>query len=204
MFFPNICNEELSYRKLLSEQDGSFDYIYKVYVDSFPEDERRTKEQFIEEMLNPQANVGVISYKGEDIGLFVFWDLEEFIYGGHLAIDAAQRGKQIGDKFLKELLRQLPKPMVIEVEKPETEIAKRRIAFYQRLGIHLCENENYFQPIYRESGQTVPLYLMEAPAQTTELKNDAVLLLTTKFETIKQQLYDIVYKGCKYDTFPLK
>ncbi|MBR7146301.1 MAG: GNAT family N-acetyltransferase, partial [Oscillospiraceae bacterium] len=44
------------------------------------------------------------------------------------------RGSGIGSELLDELIGTLPHPICLEVEPPETEIAKRRIAFYERNG----------------------------------------------------------------------
>jgi hypothetical protein len=55
---------------------------------------------------------------------------------------------------------------VLEVEPPEDEIKKRRIAFYERCGFHLSKEE-YYQPPYQEGGEPVRLMLMSYPEPIT-------------------------------------
>lgn len=49
--------------------------------------------------------------------------------------------------------------VLIEVEKPETEEARRRIAFYEKNGFRMREDINYVQPPYsaEQSGEEMML-----------------------------------------------
>lgn len=198
--------EGIGYRPILSEHDPDFDFLYDVYQQAFPPEERRNREQLIEEMGQPEVCVGLITYQGERAGFFIYWELEDFIYGGHFAIHEALRGKGIGALFLSQFLRWAAKPVIIEVEPPESKIAKRRIAFYEQLGLKLFPCD-YRQPAYDAEKEPVPLYLMEAAAHTDRrttsgqeapqvlIPGDA--LLPWQYEQVKQNLYEYVYAGCK-------
>ena len=49
--------------------------------------------------------------------------------------------------------------ILLEAEPPLTEIARRRIGFYERAGFEIIDAD-YIQPPYEETGRGVPLYLM--------------------------------------------
>ncbi len=194
--------EGIGYRPVLSEHDPDFDFLYDVYQEAFPPAERRNREQLIEEMGQPEVCVGLITYEGERAGFFIYWELEDFIYGGHFAIHEDLRGKGIGALFLSQFLRWAAKPVIIEVEPPENKIARRRIAFYEQLGLKLFPCD-YKQPAYAPDKDAVPLYLMEAAAHTdlratngrkapqVLIPDDA--LLPWRYEQVKQSLYEYVY-----------
>ena len=107
---------------------------------------------------------------------------------------------------MSQFLRWAPKPVIIEVEPPANRTAKRRIAFYEKLGLKLFPCD-YVQPAYDPDKATVPLYLMEAAAHTDRRATDAqeapqVLipddaLLPWQYEQVKKSLYEYVYAGCK-------
>ncbi|MDE6308047.1 MAG: GNAT family N-acetyltransferase [Bacteroidales bacterium] len=198
--------EGIGYRPILSEHDPDFDFLYEIYTEAFPPEERRSREQLIEEMGQPEVCVGLITYEGERAGFFIYWELEDFIYGGHFAIHEDLRGDGIGTSFLSQFLRWAPKPVIIEVEPPTNRTAKRRIAFYEKLGLKLFPCD-YVQPAYDPDKDAVPLYLMEAAAHTDRRAADAqeapeVLipddaLLPWQYEQVKKNLYEYVYADCK-------
>lgn len=185
----------VSFRPVLSEHDPDFDFLYEVYQQSFPEDERRNREQLLEEMGQTEACVGLISYQGERAGLFIYWELEDFIYLGHFAIHEDFRGDGIGALFLSQILRWASLPVVLEVEHPTNKISKRRIAFYERLGLKLFEC-NYYQPSYQKGQPPVPLYLMSAPAHTTGYNEGTEYILPEQYNEVVDAMYEYVYEGC--------
>ena len=109
-------------------------------------------------------------------------DLGEFIYVKHLAIDPVKRGKKRGSEVLQSFVKKIGKPVVLEVERPESPDKERRIAFYQRNGFKLS-TKPYIQPAYEPGQMTVPLYLMEYGGN----------LLETNFSMVKDKIYRMVY-----------
>ena len=73
-------------------------------------------------------------------------------------------------------------PMVLEVELPETEMAQRRIGFYQRLGFILNEFP-YWQPSMQEGQPSIPLKIMSWPKALSQ----------EQFTPWQQQIYQDVY-----------
>ena len=55
------------------------------------------------------------------------------------------------------------KPLVLEVELPETSTeAERRVRFYERCGLTAHEDFPYWQPPYRQDLPEVPMMLMSS------------------------------------------
>lgn len=60
------------------------------------------------------------------------------------------------------------RPVILEAEPPElNETARRRVAFYERLGYKLNPHE-YYQPPYKLGGKPLRLVIMSAPNALSE------------------------------------
>ncbi len=115
------------------------------------------------------------------------WDLEIALFVEHFAISKIDRGLGIGSGMMNTYLRQIEKPVIIEVEEDHSDLGKRRIAFYQRLGFFLSEF-GYDQPIVRgDKGRIIPLRLMTYPKP----------LLKEMFLKFEKQVFTRIYQSDK-------
>ena len=64
------------------------------------------------------------------------------------------------DQMLDALLARFDKPACLEAELPETELAARRIGFYERHGFTVNADYPYFQPALTPGGSPIPLHLL--------------------------------------------
>lgn len=161
---------------------SEFQKIWKIYEESFPKSERRNLALQKEVLKNPRYHLRPL-YEGKLlIGFLATWGLNEFIFIEHYAIDKKYRAQGYGKKFLRNFLKSTDKSIILEVEKPETMIAKKRILFYKKLHFH-CNPFDYVQPPYEENQEPVPLLLMTYP---DPISQDA-------FKNIKNKLYQEVY-----------
>ena len=83
----------------------------------------------------------------------------------HFAIDPRCRGQQLGSRALTAFLSQ-PGKVVLEIDPPTTDIARRRQRFYTRLGFCHCP-QSHTHPAYHTQFAPHPLVLMAAPAPLT-------------------------------------
>ena len=130
----------ITIRRVQDEED--LWYAERLYLSSFPEDERRDISDWIAYTWSkPEFRNNIIEYSGSKVGFISFWDLGDFIYVEHFATDSAVRGKGLGGMAVETLCRTAEKPVVLEVELPVDDISRRRIAFYERHGFKLCERK---------------------------------------------------------------
>jgi len=167
----------------LEEKD--FERIYDLMKASFQEEETRSYENGIKQMQNINYRILTVRNKDDDIiGFIADWDLGSFIFLEHFAVDAKYRGLGIGSAMLEAYLEQVNKTVVLEVEDYDTEIEKRRIGFYQRMGFHLSEF-GYFQPILRgDTDKEIPLRIMSFPEKLTK----------KGFAEFKNEVFSKIYK----------
>ena len=156
-----------------------FDGVYAIMEQSFPTDERRPYDEQ-KSLLDNMAYSIYIS--GEKNAFIAGWEFDDFIFIEHFAVDSACRNTGLGSRMLTEFLKNQQKTVCLEVELPDTEIAKRRIGFYERNGFFLNEYE-YFQPPISKGKKIVPLMIMTSKEKVSQ----------GTFENIRNILYKEVY-----------
>ena len=162
---------------------AQFEEFYSLMKASFPKSERRTKKAF-KELCESEDRYKIYAlFKENSLCAFLtVWEFEDFTFGDHFAVSPALRSGGIGTKMLSKLKENCHLPFIIEVELPETEIARRRIGFYERNGLRLCDFD-YILPAMQKGCESVPMKIMAYPAALTQ----------KEFEPIKEELYKIVY-----------
>ena len=141
---------------LLEKQD--FSDIYELLEASFPHSEFREREA--QAALFDKAPYRVYGLReGEKLlALCALWDLPGWRYLEHLAVAPEARNCGLGGRFLDGLTAD--RPCVLDVELPETDLARRRIGFYRRCGALLTPYwDRAFQGLFR-------LLVLPAPASS--------------------------------------
>ena len=150
-------------------RNDEFDQVYRIMEASFPVDERRPFDEQRALLEDPAYQIYVCKAPGsEDIAAFVaVWEFESVAFLEHFAVAPQCRNGGLGAKVLKELVEQTGKTVCLEAELPETEIAARRIAFYERNGLFLNPYP-YLQPPISEGCNAVPLQIMTSGRPVSE------------------------------------
>ena len=151
----------MKYTRIKNTKHPLFTKVWSLYKKSFPPEERRQLRAQIKIMDNPLYHFEIIVNDNEFIGFIMWWSFERIRYIEHLATLPRLRSKGYGQHILKRFTSEST-PILLEVEQPDTEINKRRICFYQRMGFIINEYE-YKQPPHKKHGNYVPLILMTYP-----------------------------------------
>ncbi len=164
-------------KKLKKSEFGKF---YSIMEEAFPSDERRSEK--CQKELFDEKCYGVVS--NLEVSVFIaYWDFEKYVYIEHFASEASKRGNGEGGNFLDCFLEKIEKPVVLEVEPPNTEMAARRIKFYERHGFNF-NSYFYMQPAYEEGKSPIELKIMTYPEKISK----------HEFETIRDKIHKKVYK----------
>ena len=165
--------------------EADFDQMFSLMERSFPEDERRDYNGQRELLAEPAYNL-YAKRSPEDAALQAFlalWELGDMVYIEHFAVDPDCRNGGLGGKILQKVIEDTDMRICLEVELPETEMAARRIGFYERNGFVMNPFE-YMQPAMGEDRHAIPLRIMSYPKR----------LLADEFETMRDVLYCHVYR----------
>ena len=158
---------------------------------AFPADERRDDAQQ-REYTDRKAEFAAYALTDGDepIGILTCWHFcggksENFVYVEHLAVAPSKRNGGYGAEILRSLKERHKGIIVLEVELPQDEMSRRRIAFYERNGFELCRLP-YLQPPYRPENTPLPMHLMfygtASPAP----------LFNTIRDTIHRHVYGVI------------
>lgn len=173
-------------RSIKNNQNENLDFIRSVYEKSFPCDERREFDLVIGLIEHqPNFHLLLIENDGIPVGILSYWIWDGLAYVEHFAIDSRVRGGGLGAQALQQLIEQLRLPIILEVEKPEDELSRRRISFYRRLGFTLWPEHHYIQPAYDPGKQALPLLLMTHGLEKFDDK---------QFKQARRLIYSDVYR----------
>ncbi len=129
--------------RITSCDDASFPKLIEVFEASFPENERRPLHWF-KELVEAEPRFHCMAYSD---ALLCYWHFGSFVYVEYLATNPSRRNGGMGTRLMQEFLASVGVPVVLEVEPPESELTKRRVGFYERLGFRLLPDD-YVQPSY--------------------------------------------------------
>lgn len=137
----------------------------RLYNQAFPAEERRpyTDAQHLDSFIKMKGGkFHGIALKDGDlfVGFLTYWTFEKYIYIEHFAITPEKRGRNIGRTLIEQLIKTVGENILLEVERPDTEEAQRRIKFYERLGFRARLDLDYVQPPYAKGLPEVPMILM--------------------------------------------
>lgn len=168
--------------KILELSD--FNQMYHLMKTSFPQDEYRPYAAQKALLDNPAYRV--YAHYDENHALLAFlaiWDFDRFAFLEHFAVKAECRNSGLGGRLLQKLASLLNKPLCLEAELPDNELAQRRIGFYQRNGFRQNPYP-YIQPALAADQHPVPLRIMTFPAPISQ----------QEFINLQATLYQKVYK----------
>lgn len=154
---------DFSFRPYRTTEKHVLSQVRTLMEEAFPPSERRAWKDF-EQLLSSEPRFTLFLLYREDslLGFFTLWDLDFFFYGEHFALFPSRRGSGMGQVFLEKICayaRERQKPLVLEVERPEDELTRRRLEFYLRNSFSLLSRE-YIQPSYALNSPEVPMYLL--------------------------------------------
>ncbi len=145
--------------RIASAKSRHFPQFWKLFEKSFPKDERfslRVQKKLF-------GKKGYCAYAlfvdGKFAGLEAGWQFPKFNFVGFLALEKQFRNKGIGTALLRKETAAAGKLIVLEAEpRQKSAKAKRRIAFYKRLGFKL-NSGHYAIPDYYNK-KAIPMMLM--------------------------------------------
>ncbi|MDR1652098.1 MAG: GNAT family N-acetyltransferase [Prevotellaceae bacterium] len=150
-----------------------------VYEAAFAPEHRRNFEDLLEIARTKRAfNAEIFKHTNELLGFIFYWKFPNFVYVEHFAIAERLRNRGFGGEFFRDFCQATTLPIILEVEKPDSETNKRRIRFYENCGFKISETP-YIQPAYNPKKTPVPMLLMFRGEMDVE----------KSVETIKSEVY---------------
>ena len=167
----------------ISEKD--FEEFYSLMEISFPECERKTKEEFLKLCKANELYKVFAAFEGDTlISFFTVWEFEDFTFGDHFAVLPSYRNRGIGSLILKHIKEISALPLIIEVEYPNEVMAKKRLDFYLRNAFRQ-NSFDYLLPPMQDSFEPLPMLILSYPDIISE----------NEFSEMRNIIYKEVYNG---------
>lgn len=148
--------------RLKNTSDTYFQEAWELYEEAFPPEERRSLLDQQRILKNDNYYFDVFIDGEQFVGFILWWNIGACRYVDHFATSKQLRNKGFGRFILNSFLEENNTPVLLEVELPTSQINKRRIKFYERIGLIL--NPHYYKvPSSEENQPPLQLLLMSYP-----------------------------------------
>lgn len=161
----SLC--DITFLRLTDTRHPFFGEAWRLYLKSFPPQERRRLPTQKKIMDTPPYHFELALEVGSMIGFVLWWGFDDVRYIEHLATFPHLRGKGHGARILKKFIEADDTPVLLEVEPPTDDISRRRVGFYERAGF-VFNDHDYSHPPYKKGGERVRLMIMTYPAAITK------------------------------------
>lgn len=160
--------------RLQSPDAPVFARAMALYALSFPRHEQRESPSQRAIMVRSAYHFGLLCEGDSFVGLLLYWETDAFLYVEHFCMLPERRGRGLGRQALA-LLEQEGKPVILEIDPPQDDIAKRRKRFYERAGF--VENPYpHVHPPYHADCEGHDLVVMSFPRRLSQAEYDAFAL----------------------------
>lgn len=134
-----------------------------IYRQSFPTEELRPIPHTYA-LLRQDSRFHLLMGKEDNfiVSFIIYWQLEHGLYIDYLATHPQYRQRGHARTLLMQVASSSALPAVLEVELPDNDTAKKRIAFYKKCGFYYNGDFPYCMPNYNNEGFT-PMALMSYP-----------------------------------------
>jgi len=137
--------------KDISHKD--FEEAMRIYETSFPSNERQSKNTIEKRIQENLYRMFIGHLKDRIVFMALLYPLKntDFVLLDYMVTHESFRGKGIGAKFIKKILKKIkPNHLIFEVENPKygnnKEQRERRVKFYKRVGAKEMKNVGYILP----------------------------------------------------------
>lgn len=160
-----------------------FDRFYQILSNNFPTKEIKEYNYMKDTFYAGLYQVLTLKDNDQIVGIMSFYQHDDFRFIDYFAIDGSLKGKGMGSEMLQYFINLDDKMVILEVEHPEDEQSKRRIAFYQRNGLYLNDQFEYFVPPVRNLKHRLYFHLMSSKRKINNIE----------FEKYYPQILKMVY-----------
>ena len=155
-------------KQVKTENQELYGFVEELMHTAFPAQERRdTPQQREYSDSNPLFCNNVIVEDGKPVGMISYWDMGDFYYIEHFAINNEIRGKGYGSTILNKFIKSTPKTILLEIDPIIDDISNACLRFYKRCGF--WENPySHTHPSYRDEYQPHHLIVLTTEKQLFE------------------------------------
>ena len=148
---------------LENDKSAFFTEVDRLYESAFPLHEKRDKAAKARAFSHAHYQLQAWFDEQQFIGMIGVWNFRDYSYIEHLAVNPLLRGQGYGKRMLSQFLQQSPQT-ILEIDPLTTEIAHKRLHFYQSLGFQVNPFVHH-HPTYHAGMDDHELIVLSYPHQ---------------------------------------
>jgi len=146
-----------------NDKSALFTQVDSLYESAFPLHEKRNHAAKVRAFNHANYQLQAWFDDAQFVGMIGVWDFGDYSYIEHLAVNDQLRGQGYGKQMLSQFLQQSPQT-ILEIDPLTTEIAHKRLRFYQSLGFQVNHFAHY-HPTYHANIADHELIVLSYPRQ---------------------------------------
>lgn len=161
----------MEFIRIEPDEHERWNSVWDLYEQSFPEAERRKKEDHLLACTDERFFPLSAWDGGKLVGLLFFWEWDNYRYLEYLAVAPELRGQGFGSQILRYLIDS-EHTIILEIDPLANELSVRRLQFYERAGFTLTPYRFVHLPYRLEAQPQELLILSYHKMITKEAHND--------------------------------
>jgi len=149
-----------------SGKSALFATVDALYESAFPLHEKRDHAAKLRALSHPDYCLQAWFDGEQFVGLIGAWQFDGYAYIEHLAVNDKLRAQGYGKRMLHQFLQQSPRTL-LEIDPLTTDIAHRRLRFYQAMGFQLNDYHHH-HPTYHAQIADHELLVLSYPVKLNE------------------------------------
>lgn len=148
-----------------NDQSALFAQVDALYESAFPLHEKRHHAAKVRAFNHANYQLQAWFDEQQFVGMMGVWDFGDYRYIEHLAVNDRLRGQGYGKRMLNQFLQLSPQQSpqtILEIDPLTTEIAHKRLHFYQSLGFQVNDYP-HSHPTYHENIADHELIVLSYP-----------------------------------------
>lgn len=165
----------MEFVRLTDADDPRLEAALRLYGESFPAHEQRGAASQREIMSHPDYRFTLVFEDETFLGEVLYWEAEGFLYVEHFCMMPQVRGRGYGRRALEKLgasADEAGRRVILEIDPPVDDIARRRKGFYERAG-YRANGWTHVHPPYHEANEGHALVVMSYPAALSREEYEA-------------------------------
>lgn len=149
-----------------NDKSALFTQVDRLYENAFPLHEKRNHAAKVRAFNHANYQLQAWFDERQFVGMIGVWNFDDYSYIEHLAVNDRWRGQGYGKRMLSQFLQQSPQT-ILEIDPLSTEIAHKRLRFYQSLGFQI-NPFTHFHPAYHENIADHELIVLSYPRRLNQ------------------------------------
>lgn len=152
--------DKIVFEQVTADKTELFDWAYDLLEESFPPEERRSKDSQLAVLAHPDFRLCVARQNGQKLGVVTYFVTDDMFYFENFCTEPSLRNCGYGSKILHALIDlAADRLFVLEAELPVDSLTTRRVGFYTRNGM-IVNDVDHVMPRYHRDDQDLHLLVL--------------------------------------------